>query len=352
MKNKRVTLEQIAKEINISRVTISKFLNGKGNLRDVNRIAVMEALERYGYRQNFAAKSLAMNRTFSVGFVCFDSPRSPYFLKTILAGVEEAQNQFLDYGLHVHTRVTNIDYPEQQLEAVQSLVKDRMDAIAIIPTDIFKPDVAQQIALLVDNICFDGIPVITVNRDIPHSKRTAYIGCDYKTSGMMAAELLAKFVKEGEILVSLASRNVQLIDVRSRLEGLIEVFADYPKLTIVPHYYYEGDNEAYIRHIQDFIQSSPCEKGLLDISYQLQHVAEQVQQNNKHLYIVGFDQYLGYESHMNKHLVDCIVTQDMFAQGYQAINYMFQLILQDNQEIDVMPIKNEIIIASNLSSYA
>jgi len=351
MKNKRVTLEQIAKEINISRVTISKYLNGHGNLRAENRQAVDDALERYGYRQNLAAKTLAMNRIHTVGFVCFESPRSPYFLNRILAGVKEAENQFLDYGLQIRTFVTNIENPEEQLAALEELQGQKVDAIAIIPNDIFKPLVARQLGDKIDDIVQSGIPVITVNRDFPESHRNTYIGCDYVSSGRMAAELLAKFVQQGDILVALASRNSHLIDVQSRLVGINQILLRYPNIHVEPYFYYEGDNKEYIRHIRSFLDKNDHAKGLLDITYQLQHVAPAVQSAGRHLFVAGFDQYLGYEKHIRNNYVDCIVTQDMFAQGYQAINYIFQMLLQDIPLIPTIPIKNEIIIESNLESY-
>ncbi len=158
MKQRRVTLEQIAREINISRVTISKVINGHDSVSMKNRQIILDALKKYGYRENKAAKSLAANRSYTIGLVCFDSPRSPYFLRSVLAGVREAENQYRDYGLAVDIAVTRISTPEEQIERLNSMAEARYDAIAIIPNDIYKPAVTRDIAATISKITDGGSP--------------------------------------------------------------------------------------------------------------------------------------------------------------------------------------------------
>jgi LacI family transcriptional regulator len=352
MKQRRVTLEQIAREINISRVTISKVINGHDSVSMKNRQIILDALKKYGYRENKAAKSLAANRSYTVGLVCFDSPRSPYFLRSVLAGVREAENQYRDYGLAVDISVTRISTPEEQIERLNSMAEARYDAIAIIPNDIYKPAVTRDIAATISRITDGGIPLITVNRDVADTRRTAYIGSDYIQSGRMAAELLVKIVGTGEILIAVTGPYNHYIDVSSRLTGALECLQRHPEITVRPFYNYSGDHEDFIRHAIAFKESCTGNAGLIDISYQTGHIARQISNHGgKQLYTIGFDQYAGFHEDLDNQYIEAVISQDMFAQGYYSISYLFQLLTDEIPVIPIVPIKNEIILRANADSY-
>ena len=67
--HERLTLEDIAKEIHISRTTIYKVIHQKGNVNEATRNTVMEALKRYNYVPNNNARNLAMNRRYRIAFL-------------------------------------------------------------------------------------------------------------------------------------------------------------------------------------------------------------------------------------------------------------------------------------------
>ena len=75
----RMTLEEIAKQIGISRTTIYKVMGNKGNVSEETRRIVEDALERYHYVQNRNARNLAMNRHYTIAYVGFQSKSANYF---------------------------------------------------------------------------------------------------------------------------------------------------------------------------------------------------------------------------------------------------------------------------------
>lgn len=351
MKQKRMTLEQIAREINISRVTISKVINGHDSVSLKNKQIVLDALKAYGYRENKAAKSLAANRSYTIGLICFDSPRSPYFLKTILQGVREAENQYRDYGLNLDVQITHISSPEEQLVHLDAMSASVYDAIALIPNDIYKPTVTRQIASRVSRITDSGIPVLMVNRDIPNATATGYIGSDYLQSGRMAAEMMVKMLHGGDLLIAVTGAYNHFIDISSRLSGIREVLSLHPEISLQPYYSYAGDHQHFIEHVNRFKDGceGPC--GLIDISYQTGHVIDSINATGKHLYTIGFDQYAQFDQDLKKGFIDAVVSQDMFAQGYYSISHLFQLVSGQIEQIPSVPIKNELILAANCEAY-
>lgn len=67
--SKKISMEEIAKIFNVSKVTISKALNDKEGVSEELRKAIKEKAEELGYFANSAAKSLKLNKNFNIGVV-------------------------------------------------------------------------------------------------------------------------------------------------------------------------------------------------------------------------------------------------------------------------------------------
>ena len=96
-----LTLEDIARQVGVSRSTVSRVVNGHPNVRDDVRKRVLEVIEHTGYHPNAAARTLASQRSRMIGLVLprtvnsfFTDPYFPQFTQ----GIAQACNQS-DYTL-------------------------------------------------------------------------------------------------------------------------------------------------------------------------------------------------------------------------------------------------------------
>lgn len=64
-----LTLEDIAKQVGVSRSTVSRVVNGMPNVNPEVRRQVLETIQLTGYHPNAAARSLALQRTSMIGLV-------------------------------------------------------------------------------------------------------------------------------------------------------------------------------------------------------------------------------------------------------------------------------------------
>ncbi|WP_294210525.1 LacI family DNA-binding transcriptional regulator [Pseudobutyrivibrio sp.] len=83
------TLDSIAKELGMSKTTVSRAISGKGRISEETRRKVNEYIKEINYSPSAVARSLAANRTFNVGLVFpADSAlgEMPYF-QTLMTGV-------------------------------------------------------------------------------------------------------------------------------------------------------------------------------------------------------------------------------------------------------------------------
>ena len=97
-----MTIDDIARELNISKTTVSRALSGKGRISDSTRQRVMAYANDVNYKPSAIAQSLATSRTMNIGFVMpneADIVDMPFF-QTCLWGVTSMATR-MDYDVFI-----------------------------------------------------------------------------------------------------------------------------------------------------------------------------------------------------------------------------------------------------------
>ena len=86
---KAKTIDDVARDLKISKSTVSRAISGKGRISADTRQKVLDYIEKSNYRPNPMAKGLSESRTFNVGWVVpgNDHMTSLYFYQRCLQGV-------------------------------------------------------------------------------------------------------------------------------------------------------------------------------------------------------------------------------------------------------------------------
>ncbi len=121
----RVTMADVAREVGVSMMTVSRVINEKGDVSPATRQAVLEAVERLGYRPSSIARSLATRRTGTLGLVVPDVA-NPFFAE-VARGVEQVAYA---EGYNVFLCNTDED-PQRELDVLGSLEEKRVDGIVL-----------------------------------------------------------------------------------------------------------------------------------------------------------------------------------------------------------------------------
>ena len=106
-----LTLEDIAKQAGVSRSTVSRVVNNYPNVRDEVRQRVLQVIEDTGFHPNAAARTLASQRSWTIGLLLpnsvsffFTDPYYPHLTK----GIAQACNQY-NYTLALFLVATKED---------------------------------------------------------------------------------------------------------------------------------------------------------------------------------------------------------------------------------------------------
>ena len=84
METKKMTIDDIARDLGISKTTVSRAISGKGRIGQETRDRVLQYIQENNYRPSAIAKGLAQSKTFNIAFVMpgdYSNADLPFFQK-------------------------------------------------------------------------------------------------------------------------------------------------------------------------------------------------------------------------------------------------------------------------------
>lgn len=124
-RTKPVTIAQVASHAGVSLSTVSKALNGRGQLRDETRRRVLASADELGFQPNLVARSLLSGLTYTVGILTTDSIGR--FTIPLLTGAEDA----LGAGEMAMILCESRGDPIREQYYLKSLLARRVDGIIV-----------------------------------------------------------------------------------------------------------------------------------------------------------------------------------------------------------------------------
>ena len=125
MSHKRVTIEDVARAAGVSRQTVSRAINDRGEISPQTRSRVLQVAEEMSYRPSSIARGLATRRTRTLGLVIPDIA-NPFFAD-VARGVEHVAYA---EGYNVFLCNTEED-PQREFAVLQSLEEKRVDGVVL-----------------------------------------------------------------------------------------------------------------------------------------------------------------------------------------------------------------------------
>ncbi len=104
--NSKITIDDVARALGISKTTVSRAISGKGRVGDDTRARVMDYIKEHNYRPNMTARGLAQQKTFNIGVVWPDDYNAvdlPFFQRCMI-GMSEMTSV---YGYDILVTLVN-----------------------------------------------------------------------------------------------------------------------------------------------------------------------------------------------------------------------------------------------------
>jgi DNA-binding LacI/PurR family transcriptional regulator len=174
-KRVRPTIYDVARLAGVSTATVSRALNGTGQIAPSTRAAIEAAVEQLGYRPNTIARSLVTKSTQTIAFLLPDITNP--FYAALVSGI---QGYALSHG-HTMLLCTTEGDAEREEQYLSLLRAKQVDG-ALVDGLLLPPD---RIARFVE----DGFPIVCLDRDID-SNSIPLVQVDNRLGGRIATQHL------------------------------------------------------------------------------------------------------------------------------------------------------------------
>lgn len=205
MIEKKITINDIAKELGCSKSTVSRAISGKGRISEEMRKRILSYSREKGYKPNIIARSLAKSKTYNIGVIMpadEDLNEIPFFQNCLLGICEMAS------GLGYDIIVTTVD-SEDIYNLKEVVEKNKVDGIIL--TRILVKD------LSVEYLLAKAIPFVVIGT----SQYPNVIQVD-NHHVEACRELTATLILKGLKRIGFIGGNLKHVVSQNRYKGFLE----------------------------------------------------------------------------------------------------------------------------------
>ena len=174
-----VTMQDIARDVGVSVVTVSKVLRNKGEISAATRQRVLRRAKALNYQTNWIARSLVTRRTFTIGLLLPDFTH-PFFAEIAKAVAETVR----PHGYHVMISYFD-ENPELERNEAESLLARQVDGLILAS--------AQPGAKAFADLQRRKVPFVLIDRPIA-GVQASFVGADNAAIGQLAT---AHLIEQG-----------------------------------------------------------------------------------------------------------------------------------------------------------
>ncbi|WP_204502218.1 LacI family DNA-binding transcriptional regulator [Aquibacillus albus] len=188
---KRVTMADVAEKANVSKSTVSQYLNNRFDyMSKQTRDRIKIAIEELGYQPNFVARSLKQKSTSTIGVIVANILHT--FSTQVLRAIED---YFNEHGFHAIV-CNSYNDPVKELRYLEMLRAKQVDGLIVVPTggnlDVYQRMIDEQFPLVfmdriveelrVDSILLDNEAASFIA--VQHLKEKGYYRLGILTSSL------------------------------------------------------------------------------------------------------------------------------------------------------------------------
>lgn len=201
---KKISLQDIASQLDISKATISIVLNGRGDEKRVSKATqekIIQFAREHNYKANYLARGLSLGKSDTIGLVVPNIGDS-YFARIARRIERKARRS----GYNVVYSSTG-ESKERESELIQSMLSRGVDGLIIASSQKNQED----ISLLKEN----QVPFVLIDRCYPEFE-TNFVGEDNEGG---VSQAINQLVKKGRKRIGFVTLKTGLEALHQRLAG-------------------------------------------------------------------------------------------------------------------------------------
>ncbi|MCD8103415.1 MAG: LacI family transcriptional regulator [Lachnospiraceae bacterium] len=209
---KKFTIDDVARELGISKTTVSRAISGKGRVSQATREMVLACIEKHDYRPSVIAKGLSESRTYNIGLLLPDDYADidlPFFKECVSGICEKAAQHNYDIILSL------VDGKEQT--QLHRLVSNRKVDGVIVTRALVNSSVRSYLKE-------EKVPFVAIGT--PQTEEPGLIWIDNQNREG-SRELTGILLMKGLHRLALVGGSRTHLVTNSRVEGFEDAHSDY-----------------------------------------------------------------------------------------------------------------------------
>ena len=195
----KITLKELAAELNLSISTVSKALKNSYEINEKTIARVQALAKKRNYRPNRMALSLKSNKTMTIGVIIPNILN--YFFSKVLLGIEEEANS---KGYHIIICLSNNQY-QKEADSLQLLSDGSVDGLIL---SIAKETQVKQRNNHFKKAIEDGYPIVMFDRVSEKIECDKIVVDDYKAAYNATKFLLKQDRKKIALISTINDLNI------------------------------------------------------------------------------------------------------------------------------------------------
>ena len=337
------TIKDIASLAGVSRGTVDRVLNKRGGVHPATRERVMEVAKALDYKPNKAGMVLsAQRKNLKIGVVMFGT-NNPFF-DDVRQGLREAEDNLSSYNCEILVRSTPSVDNEDQIKAIDDLVRSGINALAIAPQN--RDGVSKKI----DELFAAGIPTVTFNSDLPSSKRIAYVGSNYRKSGRTVAGLMKLIDHSGRLNVGVVGGLQSVLCHTERIEGFKDIADETPYMNVIDIVWSNDDDDHCYDVVSRLLNEHPEVNAIYFTAGAIEGGCKAIKalRREDDILVIAHDKVPGTKALIESGLIQATVCQQPVIQGSLPLNILFEYLTTGEMPQTLNYTDIEIYIKENL----
>ena len=243
-----IRLKDIARDLGVSTVTVSKVLRGNTDISDQTRARVLKRMQELDYQPNMLARGLASGRSYTVGLVVPDLVH-PFFAEfaKYLGGVLRKSDRAL-------LLASSEENPQIEKQEIRALLSRGVDVLLVASCQTKAKDLQE----LVEG----RTPFLLIDRNLPQLSANFVGSDDFKVGQLATQHLIDIGCKR---IAHIGGRN--LSPSLDRLKGYQETLAKHgikspPKYVITVERIEEVGDLAGYQAMKELLKNKQCPDGV------------------------------------------------------------------------------------------
>ena len=317
---KKITIYELARELNMTPSMVSRALSPNGKVRADKRELVLQAAKKHGFVPNSFASRLSM-KSIRIGIII----RTLFHVncEKMIAAIKSAYNEICDYKIEYDIKL--IDAHNERLEETQQTILSYADHDGLIVAGLSAEKYSPALNAFYEKNK-NLVQVQAVNENLPCLFSSKH---DEKTAAEMAAEFLSSCLKRSE------QKNILLLtgDLNSALhKSAAEAFASACKkrgLCLVESFDMHDSEELLASTIgQIFDRHGEKIDGIYTTSGISAPLCEYLEKNGLSPFVVAFDTHSAIREYLKKGIVTATISQDVTGQMKNAFRALILYIVK------------------------